>query len=440
MAAVIWESEGYAFDAINHFIDGDIDRPNPFLASFKNIDWINMIEAPLEIWVKNMELIAKASVRIQLLVISEEMLEKLCETHKDLLISLNVIKMSLKIIWTQLPKETVEIINEIKPHSAFIFNLEHTFDNFIMFLSLGSQKIKTEFISKLFSNLEIVFLNSKILLSDYDPNQKLYFISESATFKIHEKGLKNINLIKRDGKNSKSVYYLFISFESVSSLYLSKSERVSSINELDEQIKYINDEGLLKNRGFVVPLRYLDQTYIDRNKLFDILKANQHSLNGVFQAREVNLPIIHFDDIMEIKKYFPEHISHINYLFSNSKRETININTEIEIMNDLDLVNTWFSSIIIKQKLLEQEFELIWKILCSRRTRFKISNISIEFNLLSECLNVLSLCSDCPELEFISFSYYESDIESKGEAIDQAIKDFRNKFGYINYLKINQNE
>ena len=49
MAAVIWESEGYAFDAINHFIDGDIDRPNPFLASFKNIDWINMIEAPLEI-------------------------------------------------------------------------------------------------------------------------------------------------------------------------------------------------------------------------------------------------------------------------------------------------------------------------------------------------------------------------------------------------------
>ena len=109
------------------------------------------------------------------------------------------------------------------------------------------------------------------------------------------------------------------------------------------------------------------------------------------------------------------------------------------LVSSLDLIKLKFFSIFIGHKISSEEIELLWELLCSRRTKFCLSKIYAEFNYLSECLTVLSHCTECPELNSINFEYSSSDAENEEEVVKNAIFDFRKKFGFIANLKLKIN-
>ena len=111
----------------------------------------------------------------------------------------------------------------------------------------------------------------------------------------------------------------------------------------------------------------------------------------------------------------------------------------LPLVSSLDQIKPKFSSICISHKLSSEEIELLWELLCSRRTKFWLSEIYAKFNYLSECLTVLSHCAECPELNSINFWYSSSDAENEEETVKNAIFDFRKKFGFIANLTLRNN-
>ena len=156
-------------------------------------------------------------------------------------------------------------------------------------------------------------------------------------------------------------------------------------------------------------------------------------------TRKVNVSIKVFDDVLNFKELLPDYVSHITYSFKNLFEETRLRNKGAKMVSNLDLIKSKFSSIWISHKLSSEEVELLWELLCSRRTKFCLSGIYAEFNYLSECLTVLSHCAECPELNSINFGYSSSDAENEEEAVKNAIFDFRKKFGFIGILNLRNN-
>ena len=97
-----------------------------------------------------------------------------------------------------------------------------------------------------------------------------------------------------------------------------------------------------------------------------------------------------------------------------------------------------FKEICTTYILSPDEFQFWWNMLRSRRTRFNITAFDLEFRFLSECLTVLSLCSDCPQLEYVDLEYSEADTENEDEVIKQAKGEFIQKFGFIQKLNIHK--
>ena len=123
-------------------------------------------------------------------------------------------------------------------------------------------------------------------------------------------------------------------------------------------------------------------------------------------------------------------------LDSNWQTAKFSNKNEFEMIDELSLINPILSKIMINHKLSPEEFKLVWKILKSRRTKYSINTIWIIFNVLSECLEVLSLCAECSQLEIIYFHYYKSNKRKEQKSIDIAVKEFTKKFGIIRSLTL----
>ena len=138
-----------------------------------------------------------------------------------------------------------------------------------------------------------------------------------------------------------------------------------------------------------------------------------------------------------MKQLLPNYFSKINYSclnYSNSK--SISRYVGVEQPEDIDIIDTKLSSIFIDHKLSPEEFNLVKELLLSRRTRFNISSVRLKFNLLSECLDMLAICAECPEMEFIEISYSKSDLEKEQEEVKKAVRKIKRQFGLIKNMKI----
>ena len=290
-------------------------------------------------------------------------------------------------------------------------------------------------IFKLFNSIS--FLNSPILIYDPESNQRIQLEHESVIFQIHKTGLSRIEIMKTNPEDCKQSDCLYIHLESVNSIKLSKLKVITTKTELIEMLNYNCIEGLIQNTGFLVPLKYLDKaSFPDDNKIC-LLEEFKSITNEVFKARFVDLKINLLDDVLKLNLMFPDSASRVNYLFDNLHKTVLLRNTNGENIRYLGLLEPRFSKIGIYHRLSPDEFQLFWELLRSQRTRFNLVSIETKFNLLSELLTALSLCADCPELKFIEFDYLKPDLENKQEVIDKAIKDFRKKFGIIEYLGLN---
>ena len=171
--------------------------------------------------------------------------------------------------------------------------------------------------------------------------------------------------------------------------------------------------------------------------MIETLNANQEVSNQIMKARHVYLEIQYIDEIRKINEMYPHLVSRLNYLFYCYTSKSIIKSIETDLIDELSLIEPNVKNISIDHTLSPYELKLVSVLLCSRRTRFSLWDISINFKFLSECLSILSLCADCIELESIWFEYSEVDLDNENELVKSSVQDFRKKSGFITELIIN---
>ena len=156
----------------------------------------------------------------------------------------------------------------------------------------------------------------------------------------------------------------------------------------------------------------------------------------LFTRKHIEITIGNLGRILEINRLLPDDFSRINFQYHNYYSTEMSEYSISEIMDNPDWINWKFILIYHKKKLSPDEFQFWWNVLGSSKTRFNLAFIYLWFSLLSECLTVLSLCSGCPELKSVKLHYFEADAENEDEAVKQAKREFRQKFGFIQILSI----
>ena len=159
-------------------------------------------------------------------------------------------------------------------------------------------------------------------------------------------------------------------------------------------------------------------------------------INQLFTRKRIEIRIENLNSLLEISKLLPDDFSRINFQYQSYYSTEMSEYSISEIMDNPDWINFKFIQICQLNKLSPDEFQFWWMMLRSGKTRFNLTWITLKFSLLSECVTVLSLCSGCPELQYVVLRYFESDAENEDEAVEQAKREFIQKFGFIQNLII----
>ena len=316
-----------------------------------------------------------------------------------------------------------EFINKINPKILKIKQIIWTIEIIKAVSLLKCTKIEGEFNNESKLNFELSFKNTQIQLFDSKSDEMLTFEWESIKFKIIKSKIKNVKFLKINANN-----FLFIpldTIDNISSLWL---REIFNANDINKQFADLSFQHQLNTNGFILPVWYLNKIFIKLNESELNLLNQFKDIIQIFKEKHIELNICSLGKLLKINKLLPNDFSKINFKYFG-KRST-------KIIDNIDLINLKFWEIMQLTILSPDEFQFWWIVLRSSRTRFNLTSICLYFNLLSECLTVLSLCSDCPELESVDLWYSKADVENKNEVIKQAKREFRHKFGFIQKLEI----
>ena len=159
-------------------------------------------------------------------------------------------------------------------------------------------------------------------------------------------------------------------------------------------------------------------------------------VNQIFKARHIDWEVGSLSTLLDINKLLPDHFSRINFTCKCYTPTKITNELFLKMMDSPELIESRFSWMHWSVLLPSKELDLIWKMLRSRRTRFSITSINLKLKLLSECLTVLSVCADWPELNSVELRYLEAEGKNKQKKIKHAKREFKMIFGPIQKLVI----
>ena len=159
-------------------------------------------------------------------------------------------------------------------------------------------------------------------------------------------------------------------------------------------------------------------------------------ISQIFKEKHIEQTIWSLAWLLEINKLYPDDYYFINFKYIYKQTKKIEKYSILKIMDSSNWINLKFIEISSPLILSPDEFQFWWMMLRSSKTRFNLTSIDLKFNLLSECLTALSLCSGCPELKSVNLRYLKSDVKSKHEVVKKAKRRFRNKIGPIQKLEI----
>ena len=399
-----------------------------------------MRESSVEIWAKNLQLINKASIFIIWLQTSDQKITDLCELSRDKLSQLKIDSLDFsKETNIEISNLALKVINDISPNSLLINNSNWSFEDLRTFFSLNLKNINIEFEIYWDYSISLIFSNSPILLFNFDSKQKIHLIWESVDLDIQKEGYEKIVSLKINANDCINSHFLFVPFVSVGNLNISgfKTISISSSSKFELEFENLISKSPSHTWGFLFPLEHLNRTLFNNDdQFFDLLKTNYDVSKRILSARYLNWTIKFLDDLLEIKESFPDLVSHINYSLSNWSRSTFLRSITTDIINGIILIDPKFKVISFNGILSPQEFKLIWSLLDSNKIKFNIWSIQLGFNLLSEWLTVLSLLSNCTELESIYFFFSTSDVDNEQESIKTAANQFRSKYRFMKSLKI----
>ena len=154
-AITIWNSKKFSDESIPNFIDGNINYPDPWFASFNKICIVDLSNSSFIHWSETFELMDKASVLVKILVVSSEMALNMNKLNKGKLKNLKVGELRMKITDTEISDKIIKVLNNIHSSSYYIYNLNWSYDNLKLWLSMDPINIK--FMDQNNTMLELTF-------------------------------------------------------------------------------------------------------------------------------------------------------------------------------------------------------------------------------------------------------------------------------------------
>ena len=228
--------------------------------NFKRIKQINMDDVMDDLlnhfWTENLQMIDRPFFYIDLLKITYNNIVTMNERYKDKHANFMVDRSELAMsTHANLLNEDIEVINKLNPKSIDIFKISWTIEN-IKALSLLSCTNFNIYLNYFVCLSKLLFLNTQIQLFDLSTNQRVCFELESIIFSIDIYKFELVKLLQTHTTN-----YLFIPLITIGKLTCSGFKSISSENDFNKQFADIDIEQLEKTEGFIVPLKYLDQTF-----------------------------------------------------------------------------------------------------------------------------------------------------------------------------------
>ena len=414
----------------------DSDQLDPCFAVFKRILFVYAFEPESNRMFENLKLIDKYSIQVDWLQISKKFLFKMKKSYKDKEVNLKL--QSLKISSGQelyIEDKVIEFINKIDPKIITFQDLKLTSRSIKALAKLNCPNINAY--DSFTSRSHLLFLDTSIQLFG---SFKLSFQWESIKFFIEIDKLANIRLCNTDADDD----FLFIPTEIVKGIIIRGKRKISGEQDIAEQLADLHIKPRFKSDGLIVPIEYSKRIFnrLDNNEL-DYLNQIKY-IYQVFKEKHIELKIKKFDKLLKINKLLPDDFPNISFRFCNHYIKSIEETEKIEelsmpkMIDNPDLFNLKFIEISKSSILSPNEFSFWWKMLRSTRTRLNLHSISLCFSLLSECLTVLSLCSNCPEIKWVNLQYWEADKKDELETVEHAEREFRQKFGMIRDLNISK--
>ena len=406
---------------------------DPCLATFKRIDKITAWNDDSDSLIAKLQLIGKASVRIDSLDIDEDDFRKLIEFYKDK--EVNLIIESLVV--TSFKKDNIsdeeaEFINKISPKMLCINAIKWTVD-YIKALALLNCTIIDAFYSSslwmIYSN--IWFINTPIQLFDSKSYQSMTFEWESIKISIEKNKIENVKLLK-----TKTGNFIFIPFDIIYHISYLGFRKILSEVDISKLFANLSVKNQFENTGLIISMGYSNRIFIELGD-DDLDYLNQYKdMNQIFKEIHIELTINSLDRLLEIKNLLPNDFLNINFKYMDRQSIKYAEDSISEILDSPDWSNLKFKEIYQLSILSLEQFQFWWKILRSRRTRWSLTSIDLKFSLLSEWLTVLTLCWDCPELMLVELRYRKADKENEDEAFENAKREFRQKLGFIPELTL----
>ena len=422
-----------------YFIKGDVDRPNFILAPFKLIHLVYLETIEVSALTKKLEIIDKAWLRINELEVSDWDFEMLYKSLGERLTCLKVNKLTIvNDYFEQISDKAVEVLNLINPCTSSFEYLNWWYDTFKMLFSLNSENIEAKFNICWSEPRSIMLKLTEVNLAiiDSKQNHSMKLKCSSTIIEISWENWKEICLLKADKYKFSDSDCLVIPLKSILKLMIFDNEEDKSSTKNDNQLDLINEDTDI-SQGLIIPVNQLQLATFYSSFWFNSWKENLIVNELLRKARKVNWMVNSLNLITKIENIFPDDFNRIKSSFYTNNFINSENNQEIGL-GDLELKFQKLSLCSISPNRLKVNFEIIQKLLSSRRTRYNITGVKLDLDLLSKCLTVLSLCEKCPELESVSLTFRKWDKKDEKETIDSAIKEFRRNFGFIPLIEINQ--
>ena len=409
-------------------------------AAFKRI--IDISHCGYEAYIaENLELADKFWIQIDSLVIEQIHFNGLRKLYKDKDPNLMIECLYLDYDFESKGLiEDFEFINKISPKILTIKWNIWTIGNIRSVALLNWANVYLENNVAINEDIYFWFVNTPIQHFDSDSDQMLIFEWQSIKIFIEKSvyvyddeinGIEEVKLLKTNTGS-----FLFIPLDTIHRIEFLEFKEILKTDDINKQFADLRLQHQFKEDGLIIPMGYSNRIFIklEDNEL-DYL--NQYKdIYKIFKEKQIEIKIGSLDTLLEINELIPDDFTRINFKYSDRHSVKIEEYSISEIMDDLDWSNLKFNEIFQSSTVLSDEFQFWWMMLSSRRTRFNVTSIDLKLSLLSECLTVLSLCLNCPELKSVKLKYEEEDIEYVDEVIENAQTQFRQEFGFIQELKI----
>ena len=419
--AIIFDEEREFLRLIPRIFDEHINLLDPCFATFNRLLSIEIRGGHFYNISADLSLISGGSFRLDLLKINKLNLRKMAKFYRDK--EVNFMLKSLDInYWFYEDKfisdEDVDFINKLNPKMLKIPLNIYDPKNIKALSLLNCADIKVDF-NKLkdYRYSSFLLANTPLQLFNFKTNQMNTFEWESIKFFIPTCKIAKMKIIKANIGNS-----LFIPLETIYHIKISRLKEISIEMDINRQFADLKIEPWFEASGFIVPIKYFSKIFIELEDFFTSNNNQLKDFGKLINEKQEKLKLKNLVSLFENFKLVPNVFSQINFNCFEIHLKNIDEYSKLEIMDYPNWISLKNSEIYSRFTLSHEEFDYWWNVLRFKRVRFNLTKIRLCFRLLSECLTVLSLCSDCPELKSIDFTYSKADTKNEHDKVEQAKK------------------